>query len=346
MPKTTVFTLCSVNYLAHAITLGDSLAEHNPDYHFVIGLVDRLPEGLNMARCPYEVIPVEKLGMENFWDMVERYDVVEFNTAVKPFYMEYLYERDPDVQAVIYLDPDIVIYSTLQPLADKLSQYSIILTPHHCTYDDSDTNLYFEQCVLNFGVYNLGFIATSRSDVTRAFLKWWKKRLRLNCYYQPATGYFVDQLWMTLAPLYFSGVYVDKDPGYDMAYWNLFERRLTRRNGQYLVNDEQPLRFYHFSGFDPAKPGHIFRRPRMHIATFSERPDIKPIYDDYRQRLFDRDLAVFKTYKYSLRRNLPASDFGSKKFIKAKVRNALGLLPFHCQAVLKRFAQFTINSFK
>ena len=39
----TVFTLCAANYLAHAKTLGESLAQHNPDYHFVIGLVDRLP---------------------------------------------------------------------------------------------------------------------------------------------------------------------------------------------------------------------------------------------------------------------------------------------------------------
>jgi hypothetical protein len=38
----TVLTLCATNYLAHAKSLGDSLATLNPDY-LVIGLVDRLP---------------------------------------------------------------------------------------------------------------------------------------------------------------------------------------------------------------------------------------------------------------------------------------------------------------
>ena len=36
------FTICSVNYLAQARTLGDSLRQTNPDWHFVIGLVDDL----------------------------------------------------------------------------------------------------------------------------------------------------------------------------------------------------------------------------------------------------------------------------------------------------------------
>ena len=42
-----VFTLCSGNYLAQAKTLALSVLEHNPKCHFVIGLVDRLPDGVD-----------------------------------------------------------------------------------------------------------------------------------------------------------------------------------------------------------------------------------------------------------------------------------------------------------
>ena len=45
----TVFTVCSANYLAQAKTLGQSLHQHNPDYHFVIGLVDRISPELDPA---------------------------------------------------------------------------------------------------------------------------------------------------------------------------------------------------------------------------------------------------------------------------------------------------------
>jgi len=125
----TVFTLCSTNYLAHAKTLGDSLERHNPDYQFVIGLVDRVSQGVQPSFWePHELIPVENLGIDGFEEMVARYDVVELNTAVKPFYIEYLYRRDPSVDAVIYLDPDILIYASLAPIVETLCAHSIVVT--------------------------------------------------------------------------------------------------------------------------------------------------------------------------------------------------------------------------
>src|SRR2546430_2777491 len=100
---TVVLTICSANYLALAKTLGDSLTEHNSDYHFVIGLVDRIPEAIGPTYWqPYELIPVEALGIEGLVQMVQQYNIVELNTATKPFYIEYLYNRDPSIRNVIY----------------------------------------------------------------------------------------------------------------------------------------------------------------------------------------------------------------------------------------------------
>ena len=342
----TIFTLCSANYLAQALTLGDSVKEHNPDYEFIIGLVDVMPKELAAVNCPYEVIPVDKLGISGFWDMVQNYDIVELNTAVKPFYVEHLYRRSPETKAVIYIDPDILVCSSLQPLVKNLSTSNLLLTPHHCSYDDSPANLAYEMGMLNFGIYNLGFIATSRSEVTFAFLKWWQKRLQHHCYYQPGSGFFVDQLWMTLAPFYFSGVLVEKDPGYNAAYWNLFERRLSRRDGAYFVNDQHLLVFYHFSGFNPEKPDGIVKRPQVHVPTFAERPDLRPLFDEYSRRVLARNYALFKPLKYALRHSVPQTRLSAKKAVKKKVQRVLGSLPLKCKTSLVRLAQFTINSFK
>ena len=190
-----------MNYLAQAKTLGDSLAEHNPGFRFVIGLVDRVSPGIDRA-CwhPYELIPVEDLGISGFPDMVARYSLVELNTAVKPFYMEHLYRRDPSVQKVLYLDPDILVVGSLTSLEDKLEQHSIVVTPHSCTYDDSEVNIGFERGMLATGVFNLGFIGTSRTAETMEFLAWWQRRLRTLCYYLPGHCLFVDQKWLNLAP--------------------------------------------------------------------------------------------------------------------------------------------------
>lgn len=337
----TVFTLCSANYLAHAKVLGDSLTEHNPDYHFVIGLVDRVPKELDPSYWhPYELIPVEELGIPEFGEMARNYSVVELNTAVKPFYMERLYERDPSVDAVIYLDPDILVCASFKSLAEKLRKHNLIVTPHSCTFDDSPANMFYETTMLSAGVYNLGFIATSRGATTFAFLKWWQKRLRDYCYYRAGTGMFVDQIWVTLAPLYFPGVYVEKEPGYNMCYWNHFERRLSRQNGQYIVNGRHDLIFYHFSSYNPAKPEAIANRPEQLIMSFLDRPDLKPIYDDYRSRLLIRDYTAISSFKCSFGRKPLSRATKMKKLVTVFSREFLNTLPISIQKPVKRLVRY------
>ena len=342
----TVFTLCSTNYLAHAKALGHSLTQHNPGYHFVIGLVDRRSTDIQPSFWhPFELIPAEDVGIPGFVDMIARYDVVELNTAVKPFYIDYLYRRDPSVEAVIYLDPDIVVYASLTSLADTLRDHSIIVTPHSCTYDDSETAMYYEQGMLRAGIYNLGFLATGRSNNTGALLQWWQHRLKEHCYYAPGTGIFVDQLWMTLAPVYFD-VYVEKNPGYNMCYWNHFERRLSQGGGRYIVNGKHDLVFYHFSSYSPDTPEQVTARAKSRTASFSERPDLRPLYDDYRRRLLANGYEAVRSMKYALRHYPPKAEFTFKRASMYGMRKVLHALPFQLQWMLKRGAQFTLNSFK
>jgi hypothetical protein len=334
----TVLTLCSRNYLAQAKSLGDSVLEHNPDYHFVIGLVDRLPEELDAQYWhPYELIPVEELAIPCFEEMERNYNLVELNTAVKPFYMEYLYRRDSAVNGVIYLDPDIQVFARFNKLEEKLSSFNIIVTPHSCTFDDKPMNMFYETAMLSTGVYNLGFIATSRTETTFSFLQWWQKRLRDYCYCRPGTGLFVDQIWVTLAPLYFPGFYIERDPGYNMCYWNHFERRLSRKNGRYIVNEQCDLVFYHFSSFDPRHPEVIARRPGTHIFSFADRPDLKAIYEQYSKRLLAEDFLSIRA--------LPCA-FGQKQdtpsaatVIRGALREILSTLPAAVQTPLRSVAR-------
>jgi hypothetical protein len=344
---TVVLTLCAANYLAHAKTLGDSLREHNPDYNFVIGLVDRLPKELEPSYWhPYEVIPVETLGIPTFWEMVQKYDTVELNTAVKPFYMEHLYQRDPSVDALIYLDPDILVCSSFKPLAEKLRTYNIIVTPHSCTFDNTPTNVYYERGMLTTGIYNLGFLATSRSETTSAFLKWWQNRLADYCYFEQGSGGFVDQLWVILAPLYFPGVHVEKNPGYNMCYWNHFERRLSRQDGRYIVNGKHDLMFYHFSSFSPTRPEVITTRVKSRTMSFSDRPDLKPIYGDYCSRLLRAGYTSVSSLPWLIPRKPPRSELTVKTATKYGVRVILRSLPIGFQALLKRLAEITTNALK
>ena len=344
---TTVLTICSANYLAHAKTLGDSVRTHNPDFHFVIGLVDRMPDGLDTEYLErFEVIPVEHLNLPQWGEMVKKYNVVELNTAVKPFYMDFLYKRDQQVDAVIYLDPDILVFGSFAALSGKLKNYSIVVTPHSCTYDDTAVNIHYEKVMLWAGVYNLGFIATSRSDETEAFLKWWQIRLQDHCFYRPGVaGSFLDQLWIALAPLYFREVHVETDPGYNMCYWNHFERRLGLRNGKYLVNDQHDLIFFHFSGYKPETPDLSVTRATEPISSFDERPDLRPIYDDYRRRLFASNYASVTSIPWHFAASAEsAQKHYAKTLIKGLVTRLISWLPSGARTRLKRLAQFVARN--
>lgn len=286
--KITVFTICSANYLAQAKILGDSLLKYNPNYHFVIGLVDRIEDKVDKSYWqPYELIEVEDINIKDFDKLCQKYNLVELNTAVKPFYIEYLYQQKPDLDSVIYIDPDIFICNQFQELQEKLTIYNIILTPHSCTIDDSKLNQTYEIAMLRTGLYNLGFIATSRSDETFRFLKWWQSRLKEYCFYRPGSGFFVDQIWCNFLPFYFDKVHIETSLGYNVCYWNLFERKINYVNNKYLVNNKYDLIFYHFSSYNPFKPDLISNRGVHH--PLSERPDIESIFEYYRQQLLTND---------------------------------------------------------
>ena len=343
-----VLTICSANYLAHAKVLGDSLTKSNPDYQFVIGLVDRVPAEINLASwLPYEVIPVTDLCIPEFRAMADKYHIIELNTAVKPFYMEFLYRRNSDVKNVVYLDPDILVLGSFKELADKLRNNSIIVTPHCCTYDNSALNIYYERIMLCMGIYNLGFIATARTETTFTFLKWWQKRLVDHCHYSPGSGVFYDQLWVSLAPLYFDGVYVEKNPGYNMSYWNHFERRLSRQDNRYQVNGKHDLIFYHFSGYNPLEPRLIANRTSEPTLTFAERPDLQTLYDHYCKRLLAAGFVSIKSLKCSFGRkpkSVPKPELTVKTTVQSAVKTTLGLMPKVLRKPLNRATRFIANN--
>ena len=88
------FTICSNNYLAHAKTLGESFLEYHPDFKFIIGLVDRYNPNYDyslLARM--ECIPVENIQVQSFEELVNKYNIVELNTAVKPTYFHYIFQK-------------------------------------------------------------------------------------------------------------------------------------------------------------------------------------------------------------------------------------------------------------
>ena len=289
---TIVFTLCSNNYLAQAITLGISLLNHNPEYKFKIGLVDKKNSQIDYEAIPFDIIAVESIGISDFNEMFKRYNIIELNTAVKPFYFQYFFQSLSLSDKCIYLDPDIFVYHQFTELEQAFPENEIIIIPHF-TIPIDDDKLQEENDFLNTGLYNLGFLALKKGVESGKFIDWWAMRLRTKAYINLAKGMFTDQIWINFVPLFFNKVHIFRHPGYNLAYWNLHERRLTTGNKVVKDNQEFPLVFYHFSGFNPLRPEILSEYQNR--FSFNNRDDIIELFDHYSKSLFTNDYKKYSS---------------------------------------------------
>jgi hypothetical protein len=172
---------------------------------------------------------------------------------------------------VLYLDPDCVVFAPLDFLASAAAERTIVLTPHLTKPMPRDGLLPDEPFILSAGVYNLGFLGLGELARARDFLEFWKTRLEFDAINDQARMLFTDQRWIDFVPGMFEH-HIERDPGCNVAYWNAHERDL-RVVGETIMSGEQPLRFFHYSGFDPKHPELLSRhgrdRPRL---ILSEQP--------------------------------------------------------------------------
>lgn len=283
-----IFTICSNNYLAQAKALGNSILKYNPEYKFVICLCDKKSSKVDYSEYEqFEIIEAHDLGIEKFDQMVSQYNIIELNTSMKPFAFDYLFNNYSDAEYVMYFDPDTYVFDKLTSIEDELANSSILLTPHIYTPIEFDGKYPTENIFTNYGIYNLGFLALKRSEDVQELLSWWMRRLAINCYINTYEGIFVDQLPMNYAPIFFDNVKISDNWGLNMAPWNLHERDLVLKNGQYFVNDKYQLIFYHFSNCDPNNP-ELLSTYYTRVG-FEGHNILKQAYDDYKKELLDNN---------------------------------------------------------
>jgi len=82
------------------------------------------------------------------------------------------------------------------------------------------------------------------------FADWWAERLLGWCEDFIPGGLFTDQRWADLAPALFDGVHIVRSPRYNVATWNISNRRVEGEPPAALRVNGEPMGFYHFSGLD------------------------------------------------------------------------------------------------
>ncbi len=298
MTPLVAFTIAARNFVPYATVLHQSLRQHHPDVHFVLALCDE-DTGIDDAALGYDVLRLSALRDVRVWGMAERYNITEFCTAIKPMVFQTLMRRYPG-HRICYFDPDILVTSPLTELEQAFAEgASMVLTPH-LLQPSPRPELFADDRMLRFGAYNLGFLGVRDSAETRAAMAWWAGKLEHQCLIDLPNGLFVDQKWADLFPALLDGVRVLRHPGYNVAYWNLLERRVRFADGVWLANGE-PLRFMHFSGHDVTRPAVLSRH-----ADYLDQlgiGDIRLLLPIYRDRLLQAGLLDYAALPFAFRWN-------------------------------------------
>ncbi|MCW2981920.1 MAG: glycosyltransferase [Solirubrobacterales bacterium] len=272
-----ICTIIARNYLAQARVLARSFKEVHPDGNCAVLVIDD-PEGyVDPAAEQFELLTIHDIGLPDAERMAAFYDVMELSTAVKPWLLRTLLAR-PGFDSVSYLDPDIQVFSSLAKIEEEALEHGIVLTPHFTAPLPRDGRRPREEDILIAGTYNLGFIGLGAGKCADELLDWWSERLENECLNDPANGHFVDQRWIDLAPGFWPDLFLLREVNYNIAYWNLPTRTLEADGAGYKV-DGEPLRFFHFSGYDPRRPRELSKHQnRIKLAAH---PELQRICDEY-----------------------------------------------------------------
>ena len=313
MRKICIFTIVAKNYIGLAQLLELSLKRVNPELEFKIVVADSfveppkdLPSNVLIAK---DILP---WGEEKLLSMAFKYDLTEFCTSLKPGCILHFFKEG--YEEVIYFDPDIFIFSSINPIIVLLEKYQIVLTPHIARIHTIFNGDHPEWMINCNGIFNLGFIGVRKTPKTITFLEWWDQRLENDCFADRIIGDFTDQKWMDWTPAFFTSEEFYSSPylGMNVAPWNFFEREVIEKDGSFKVKPRneissdtqlEDLIFVHFSGFKYKllKEGIIGHKRNDDLEKYS---DLYKIYTHYgnfiksHSDIFDKYIDQSYTYNF------------------------------------------------
>src|SRR5262249_18366822 len=153
-------------------TLLDSVRAAHPEWHPYVLLVDKVDGAFDPASERFRLVEAADLPLPNRQQFLFRYTILELNTAVKPWLLHWLFD-DQGMDRVVYLDPDIFVYSRLADVEAAFDRGALMVLTPHLTAEIPDRNRPNETDILRAGAYNLGFLGLARHPQLNDFLRWW-----------------------------------------------------------------------------------------------------------------------------------------------------------------------------
>jgi hypothetical protein len=236
-------TLFDSNYLTRGLVLYRSLLRHAGDFHlWIICFDDRayqLLSQLNLEKVT--LVSLSQFEDEELLRIKSQRSQAEYYWTCTPSTGLYVLKTEPQVDAITYLDADLMFFSSPEPIFAEAGNASIIITEHRYLPELSHYSAVF-------GTYNVQFMTFRRDAEGLRALNWWRDRCIEWCFDRVEDDKFGDQKYLDGWPERFKGVHIVQHLGAGLAPWNAVPGSLRKIEGKIFV-ENAPLIFYHFHSF-------------------------------------------------------------------------------------------------
>lgn len=238
------------NYLPRAMVMLESLYEHNPHaLVFVLCLSSQCYDAMQKLAYPF----VRLISMNDFEaanpDLVAvrpTRSLVEYYFTMTPCLPWHILHTENGIDAITYLDADMMFFSSVEPIFDEAGDASVILTPHNFAP-------HLEKSV-TYGLYNVSWITFRNTAEGKRALSWYKGKCLAWCFDKAETvegeQRFADQKYLDYLPKLFMRVHVLCHKGAGLAPWNISKFTIVNKNSSIYVDGYEVI-FYHAQSFKP-----------------------------------------------------------------------------------------------
>ena len=236
-------TYVDTNYLVRFLALSSSLNIHDKEHRiFALCLDDQsalILKALNKNSVSIiHLSELEKFDAELYATRLSR-NLVDYYQTATPCYMRFVFEIHPSVNQVTFLDPDIYLFSSPQPIFKEIGECSIAIIENNFSI-----NRNIKEATAN---YYVSWLTVRRSKIGFKALAWYRDKCIDWCFDRVEAKKYGDQGYLKEIVSKFPGVVKLNKPEMMLGVWNIGDFSLGNLE-QIITVDSSPLISFHFQG--------------------------------------------------------------------------------------------------
>lgn len=317
-------TLFDSGYLIKGLAMMTSLKQWCSGAHiFVLCMDDKAKQILTALNKPYiSCIALADVETDELLEAKKTRGVAEYCWTLSPCLPTYVLEARPDIDAITYIDSDLLFYSPVQAIFDEIGTKSIAIIEHRFAPRLKDREVNGRFCV--------EWVTFRRDEEGMRCLARWRAQCIEWCYYRLEEGRMGDQKYLDEWPGLYPDCHIIQATGAGIAPWNYESLKFTEAADGTILTNGEPLIFYHFHQFQLLDNGKFDRLSGFYTSVCRE-PEL--VYAQYERALMSA-LTEIRQIEPGFNSGLrPAAKIAARRWLQANI-------PFVIKDFIKRFMRY------